>query len=313
MSDLDFAGMFQVAGVDDRAVRENRLAGKASATQRALRVNWSLFEQWCASRDLTPLPIALDVLERYLLDCADLQGLSPNTVAQRVWAINTAHRMAGQGEPGASEQIKLAMAGIRRRCGRRTRQAEPLMLDDLAGLADYSLREKRDRALLLVMWAGALRRSEASAVDVEHLSPAPHGLDLLIPRSKTDQSSLGQTVAILAAGSPKGPCPVRALESWLAGAQISEGPVFRSIDNAGRIKGRLTDGSINRVVKARCRDLGLDPSAYSGHSLRAGAATYWGMRGKPVPVIARHGRWKTADMVLHYFRGDVARALAGEY
>ena len=293
------------------AIRENRAAAKSANTRRALLSHWQQWEAWCALHDLSALPAHVPALEAYMVHLANAEGLKPSTISARLWAIDTAHTLAGIDAPGRAEPIRLTLAGIKRRKGRPKRQARPLVLEDLAPLPSATLSDKRNRALLLMMWAGALRRSEAVAIDVEHISPAAHGLDLLIPHSKTDQTGQGATVAILSAQTA-GPCPVLAVQEWLTAAHISEGPVFRGL-HKGKPSGRLHDASVNRIIKRACTLLGLDPDAYSGHSLRSGAATFWAARGKPISTIARHGRWKSADMVLTYARGNTAHELSGEY
>lgn len=300
-----------IIGSTDLALQENRSAARSKSTTRMLQSHWRAWESWAQQHNLSSRPADLRGLERYLVALGET--VSAQTVAARLWAINQAHKMSGMPEPGQAEGIRLALAGIKRRKGTRAKQAQPITLDHLRALPEpITLAEVRDRALLLVGWAAALRRSEIAAIDVEHLELAPTGLRLLIPFSKTDQQGRGQTVDILRA-TRGGPCPVGALQAWLAAAAISEGPVFRAIDRHGTLGNRLTGGSIARIVKTACVTLGLDPATHGGHSLRAGAATWWSDQGKPAALIAQHGRWGTLDMVLRYTRSDVAKEFGGAY
>ena len=129
------------------------------------------------------------------------------------------------------------------------------------------LKDPRDRALLLIGFAGGLRRSELSAINCRDIDPVREGIILTIRRSKTDQEGVGRKIGI-----PFGRnihCPVRALEAWIAAAHIEDGPVFRPIDRHGRVSiGRLSGEAVSLIVQERLAAAGFDPTGYSGHSLR---------------------------------------------
>lgn len=137
----------------------------------------------------------------------------------------------------------------------------------------HSLAGVRDRALLLVGYMGAFRRSELVALDVEDLEDRPEGLALNLRRSKVDQEGHGRR-KVLVYGSGPATCPVIALRAWLAQAAITEGPVFRPVDRHGRLGARRLSGeAVADVVKRAARGSGLDPCFFAGHSLRAGHVT----------------------------------------
>lgn len=314
--------------VDDRLVRENRAASRADETKRALLKNWTAFEAWCVTGGVQALPAQPEAVERYLLYLAEAhpvrnrrgevvrRGLKPAAVGQALWAINARHRMAGRPAPGESPLVRTAMAGIRRRKKTRVRQQAPLTIEHLAAVTFRDdLKGLRDKALLLVGFAGCLRRSELVAMDVAHLQPTALGLRLFVPQSKTDQEGAGAWVELVRARRHPHLCPVEALQAWLREAGITEGAVFRSLGRGRtpRVGRRLSAASVDAIVKWAAGAAGLDPADYGGHSLRAGQATYLSEQGKSPTLIARHGRWKSLNMVLTYCRGETARELEGVY
>ncbi len=201
-------------------------------------------------------------------------ALKVSTLTRRLAAISIAH--GARGLPNlASLLVRATMRGIRRVHGAAQRQARPLLREDLfvvlRAMGDR-LKDLRDRALLLIGFAGGLRRSELAAVDLKDIERVREGIILTIRRSKTDQDGVGRRIGI-----PFGRtihCPVRALEDWLNAAWIEDGPVFRPVDRHGRVSiGRLSGEAVSLIVRERMAAAGFDPAGYSGHSLRAGFAT----------------------------------------
>jgi site-specific recombinase XerD len=158
----------------------------------------------------------------------------------------------------------------------------------------------RDRALLLLGFAGALRRSELVGLNVSDLKDTKAGLCLHIRASKTDQERLGQIIAI---AHGKTTCPIKALRGWLAAAHVKQGPVFRSKSKGGRVSNnRLSDRSVAEIVKAHAKRIGLDPTSISGHSLRAGFLTSAAQRGASIFKMMDVSRHKSMDTVRGYVR-----------
>ena len=151
----------------------------------------------------------------------------------------------------------------------------PLRVEHLSAVVSVlgrSTRDIRDRALLLIGFAGAFRRSELSAVNCNWIERTEQGIVLTLPRSKTDQEGRGRSVAIPRVGGPI--CPVAALDAWLQASGIVDGPLFRPVSKAGKVlESRLSASAVAIIVKQRAAQIGLDPERYSGHSLRAGFAT----------------------------------------
>jgi integrase len=202
--------------------------------------------------------------------------------------------------------VRTVLAGIKRTHGTAQAAKAPLLPDDLrlmvAELGE-SLGDRRDRALLLLGFAGAFRRGELVGLDVGDVQIRREGLVVTLRRSKTDQEGAGQLRGI-PRGRHKETCPVRALEAWIKAAAISEGPLFRPVDKAGQVSPRrLAAFHVARLVKRLAEAVGLDPADYGGHSLRAGLATAAAAAGAEERDIMRQTGHKTEKMVRKYIRG----------
>ena len=210
------------------------------------------------------------IVAAYLSALAD-SGRKSSTIGRRAAAIGYRHKIAGHEPPTSQEGVKAVLRGIRRTIGSAKQGKAPATADlmmQMVAMCPDNMIGKRDRALLCLGFAGAFRRSELCALDVDDLAEVPDGLRILIRRSKGDQEGQGQEVAI-----PRGYKlrPVEAVQTWLAAAEISAGPVFRAVALGGRVSDvALADDSAARIIKRYARRVGLDPAAYSGHSLRSG-------------------------------------------
>lgn len=251
------------AGVEDY-VR----AGVSPATREAYRADLSHFEAWGGVIPATEAQVA-----SYL--AAHASVLAPSTLSRRLAAISVAHGARGYPTPTASPLVRATLRGIRREHGAAQMQAKPLLREDLfAVLAamSNSLNDVRDRALLLIGFAGGFRRSELIGLDLEDIQHAPQGLIVTLRRSKTDQEGRGRKLGI-PFGRAKW-CPVAALRDWVVGADIERGPIFRPISRHGQVSpSRLSGEAVCAVLRKRLEQAGYDPVGYSGHSLRAGLAT----------------------------------------
>jgi len=170
----------------------------------------------------------------------------------------------------------------------------------VSGLGN-GLRDCRNRALLLIGFAGAFRRSELVAINIIDIERAPEGIVITLRRSKTDQGGEGRRVGIpYAHGSV---CPVKALDAWLAGSGIDGGPIFRPIDRHGHIGSNALSGeAVALIVKERAEAASLDPALYSGHSLRAGLATSAAIAGVPSWKIRGQTGHASDAMLKRYIR-----------
>ena len=277
---------------------------KAERTISEYSAQWRRFSAWCAARGLEPLPCEPHTLALYLSDRA--ATLKVASLAMALAAIANRHKSAGLAQPQQHPRIAELWSGIRRSLGSEQRRVSPLLPEDLLRMSralPHTLAGKRDRALLVIGLAGALRRSELVALELGDIQFAPSGgIVLRIGRSKVDQEGRGSRIG-LARGRHAATCPERTLRAWLEAARIRSGPVFRRMSAADRVLGgALTGQSVAKIIKRRCRAAGLDPSIYSGHSLRAGLATSAARAGKGDRAIMRQGRWSGRSMVDRYVR-----------
>jgi hypothetical protein len=186
-------------------------ASKAPATQAAYGSDFRIFEVWCAARGISALPATAESLCAFLADEA-AAGKRASTLGRRLAAIRYFHRAAGCDTPTSDEKVKAVLSGIRRTIGAAPVRKKAATADITIAMAatGTSLRALRDRAVLLLGFAGAFRRSELVALDVEDIEDVPEGLLITIRRSKTDQEGQGRKVAI-----PRGEiaCPVAAVKA----------------------------------------------------------------------------------------------------
>jgi len=286
--------------------REYIRAAKSDATLRAYRADWRHFEEWCRQKNFTALPASPDTVAFYLGEIAATHR--PATLARRLISINKVHRAAGHAAPAVTEHLSVGetLKGIRRIHGTEQIGKRPLFTDDLRAMADRlppGLIGIRDRALLLIGFAGAFRRSELAAIRVEDVEETREGLLLRLSRSKTDQEAKGREVAVPYGSTPE-TCPVRACRDWIGAAQIKEGPLFRRIDRNGHLNERaLHKDSIGLIVKRAAAAAGLDPKIYAGHSLRAGFCTQAFMNGAREFDIMRQTGHRSLDTLRKYIRG----------
>lgn len=279
------------------------LQAAAENTRRAYRADWQHFTGWCETTGRQALPASPGTLADYLAVLAD-SGLKASTIVRRVSGITRAHRLAGVDSPlrGAAKET---LAGIRRTLGMAAHQVRPVTVTELRAMvqkADDGLHGARDRALLLVGFAGAFRRSELVRLDVSDLRRTDDGYVVTIRRSKTDQESNGRTVGI-PYGSHRETCPVRALERWLEVSEITTGAVFRGIDRHGNVSSEaLSDRAVALRIQALAKRAGLDPSHYAGHSLRAGLATEAAAKGVSEHDIARTTGHRSVTVLRRYIR-----------
>lgn len=251
-------------------------AEKAATTRRAYASDFAAFSAWCASQEAAPIPLPAEptTIAAYLASLAD-DGLKVSTIVRRAAAIAFVHKAQGhEALPTAHKIVKSTMQGIRRQIGTAVNAKAPATAKAITAMLRRipdTLAGKRDRALLLIGFAAALRRSELVALNVADIERQPEGIIVKIRVSKTDQEKRGHEVAI-----PRGSKlrPVEALDAWLAAAGIREGALFRAVNKGDRLQpDRLEDRAVARIIKKNAAWAKLDPSTFSGHSLRAGFVT----------------------------------------
>ncbi len=287
---------FVLPNGSDRLVRQYVDAALANNTVRAYRGDLKHFFAWGGTIPATERQVA-----KYLAQHATT--LAGSTLARHLAAITRAHRVQGFPSPCESELVHATLRGIRRAHGRAVRQVAPLLKEHLVAMVRglKGMRGMRDRALLLIGFAGALRRAELVGLDVEAIRFTESGILLRLERSKTDQESQGREIAIPWVRSRH--CPGHALSEWLQMAEITTGAIFRRVNAGDRVlPQRLSAQSVSLIVKQRAASIGLDPSRYSGHSLRAGFVTSATAKGASPSSIREQTGHKSEAMMQNYVR-----------
>lgn len=254
--------------------REYATNSKSASTRRNYRAGFAEFASWCEVNRRESLPATPGTVCDYLSALAE-RGAKASTLNLRRCAIGFAHRAANVADPTSSELVSAVLSGINREHGTAPDRKAPLTLDmlrpALEALPD-TLQAIRDRAVLLLGFACALRRSELVALDVADLTLTADDLRVIIRKSKTDQTASGAEIVV--PSIPGELDPVAAVRAWLDASGIGSGPVFRRITKHGAIgRARLTGQVVALIVKRAARAAGLDHRRLSAHSLRAGFAT----------------------------------------
>ncbi|WP_103020138.1 site-specific integrase [Salinibacter altiplanensis] len=290
---------------------------QAENTIRAYAADLEDFRHWCSRMGREWLPAEPKTIGLYLGARAD--DLSLATLERRLAAIASVHKEEGYESPAsvAEGPLRKIWKGLVREKTRRQDGAPPLMAQDLRSIIEHlprysasgdgptgelTLTAMRDKALLLVGWTGALRRSELVALrakDIEFIEG--EGVNIYVRRSKADQEGEG-LVKGLPYGSSRETCPVTALRQWLraAGTEVEgdfEGDIFRRFYRGESIgSSAMTAQYVSTVLKRHAETAGLDPETYSAHSLRAGFITQAIRAGKPerrVKEHSGHSSWET--------------------
>ncbi|WP_082172114.1 tyrosine-type recombinase/integrase [Methylobacterium indicum] len=261
-------------------------------TRRAYASDWYLFERWCLRQGLDPLVPDPRIVGLFLAAAADGHGLpkvSVATLERRLAALTTRYRSAGTPLGRDDRHITDVMAGIRRSHARPPRQKEAVLGEDLLAMVatlEADLRGLRDKAILLLGFAGGLRRSEIVGLDCgpRQTTDGAGWIEILAEGALlTVRGKTGWRTVEVGRGSSERSCPVAALATWLRLGRIAHGPVFRSISGPkGAVSAaRLSDKHVVRLVKRTAMAAGLRGDlpeseralAFAGHSLRAGLAS----------------------------------------
>lgn len=271
-------------------------ASLSDNSRRAYRTDLNHFLAWGGT-----IPASPDIVAQYLADHAGQHAIA--TLARRLVSIGKAHTTQGMSSPTDTELVRATLRGIRHTHGSAQRQVAPAVKEDVLAMVARLEGTKgiRDKALLLIGFAGAFRRSELVSLTVGDIEHAKQGLVIHLRWSKTDQGGRGRKVAIpFARGAV---CPVVALQEWLEASGISEGPVFRPVNRHGAIAdAALSAQAVALVVKERAKAVGLDPERYAGHSLRAGLVTSAALLGVSSWKIRQQTGHASDAMLSRYIR-----------
>ncbi len=290
-----------------RSERESfQLACAAPRTIADYAFDLKHFSAWCERMARSPLPSSPDTLSLYVTDLLT-QGRKTSTVARYAAGVAYAHRAAGLESP-LTQPVKDTLWGARRIRAEQIHQMRPLTTRQVRKIARVLAAEKtpyaqRNRAIVLVGFASALRRSNLAALRLEDVEFCAEGLRIRIRHEKQDRRGVGRTLAI-PFGQHKASCPVRALRAWLKVRGQQRGALFTRLDN-GRRPGDvrpLAGNTIAVIVKQAIAGIGLDARLYGPHSLRAGLICEAGQKGVPHLVIAAHVGHTSLASLQRYFR-----------
>lgn len=298
MSNLTQSSQGEIIEADIRHYVEQALSDN---TRKAYRNDLAHYTAWGGN-----IPAGPEQVSAYLTAHAGI--LSIATLQRRLVSITKAHTMQGYPDPAQSDLVRLTLKGIRRVHGKPQAQVSPILKEDLTVMLSHvpdTLKGHRDRALLLLGFCAALRRSELAAVKVEDLEFTSQGIILTLPRSKTDQTGQGRNIGI-----PKGRgriCPVGSVGFWMKQLSEERGPLFCPIAKGGIIgQGQLSDRAVADIIKHYAQKAGLNPEKYSGHSLRSGLATSAAQHGISSWKIRQQTGHKSDTMLARYIRdGDL--------
>lgn len=285
-------------------VGEYRFASKSPSTIRQYNSAMGEFKKFCAYRGFVALPTTASVIEVYVTDMAST-GSSLNTIRVHLAAISYAHDIQGHLNPVRDIHVRETMKGVARKLGPHVNKKTALTVEDLRlacqGFGD-DLRGLRDRAMLLVGYFGAFRRSELVAVTVNQVRFERGQTRVLIQHSKTDQEGKGLYKHLPTLKDDLADlCPTKSLRAWLNAAGIGSGPIFRAIDRWGHVRDDFMDPKqVERIAKKAAGLAGLHPAHFAGHSLRSGFVSDSSLAGATDFEIMEQTGHKSRDTVDEY-------------
>ncbi len=303
------------AGAGDLEEAADALAKRSVAenTRRSYKSDWESWEAFCGVHGFTPLPADPEQVRLYLTQLTQFAGrkggkLKPRTAQRHLAAIAAAHRSQDIAFDTQHPVLRRLMDGIRRAFGARQVGAPALRHEDITEICKTfrpDIHSVRNKAIILLGFAGGFRRSEIVALNVEDIAFDKGGLVITLKRSKTDQEGKGRTVAIVPGATPP-TCPVAAVKAWLRAAKIEDSgnsALFYPVNRWGAVElNRLSDKAVDRIVKSACRTAGLKEKGYSAHSLRAGHVTEALGRGADRASVKRQTGHASDAMIDRYAR-----------
>ena len=273
---------------------KNLKSSKASNTLRAYKADYKDFSVFCIKHGFKSMPTDPKILSLYLTHLSKTSKFS--TLKRRLASISVIHKLSGHYIDTKHPMITENLMGIKRVKGSYQKAKKPILINELkliVNVIDKDKNEKRrlkNRALILVGFAGGFRRSELVGIEYEDVDFVTEGVKIFVKRSKTDQSGEGMTKGIPYFSSPEY-CPVISLKNWINKSQIKSGKIFD-----------ISDKSVALTIKKYTAIAGLDSNKYSGHSLRSGFATSTAELGAEERSIMAMTGHKTTQMVRRYIQ-----------
>jgi len=273
---------------------KNLKSSKALNTLRAYKADYRDFALFCIKHGFKSMPTEPKVVSLYLTHLSQTSKFS--TLKRRLASISVVHKLSGHYIDTKHPMITENLMGIKRVKGSYQKAKKPILVNDLKLIVDVINNDKnekrraKNRALILVGFAGGFRRSELVAIMIEDIDFVPEGVKIFIKRSKTDQSGEGMTKGI-PYFSNSDYCPVISLKNWIQKSEIKSGKIFD-----------ISDKSVALIIKKYTAIAGLDSNKYSGHSLRSGFATSAAELGAEERSIMAMTGHKTTQMVRRYIQ-----------
>lgn len=295
---------FDICHIEEMAaeLKEFIKKSKSENTRRAYRTDWKFFALWCDERGLSSLPATPSTISCYLIFLSKTHKSS--SIERKLLSIKQAHNYAGHPLDKNDNVIKDTLKAIKNTIGTSQVRKSPIVIDDLRKMVqscDDSLIGKRNRALLLIGFGGAFRRSELASLKMEDIHLSKHGLEITLRKSKTDQEGKGEIIPI-AYGSTLETCPVRSFKDWIDSSGISSGYVFPSISKGGKVNQKPLSGTFIALIIKNNDHIKNSDGDFSGHSLRAGFCTQAAMNNLPMQSCMKHARQKKIETHLKYVR-----------
>ena len=274
---------------------KNLRNSKSPNTLRAYESDYKDFSTFCTKNNFSSLPADPKILSLYLTHLSQTSKFS--TLKRRIASISVIHKLKGHYIDTKHPVIRENLLGIKRRKGSNQKAKKPILINDLKQIIDVigalnikDIRKKRDKALILIGFAGGFRRSELVALEVDDVEFVREGVKIFVKRSKTDQSGEGMTKAIPSFDSTLY-CPVLHLQDWMAKGKSENKKIFP-----------ISDKSVALIIKKYANLAGLDGNKYAGHSLRSGFATSTAEAGAEERNIMSMTGHKTTQMVRRYIQ-----------
>ena len=268
---------------------KNLKNSKANNTLRAYQSDFKDFSAFCAKNGLSSIPTQPKVIAIYITHLSKSSKFS--TLKRRIASISVIHKLKGHYLDTKHPIIMENLHGIKRTLGSRQKAKKPILINDLKLIIKAIDEEKiRDKALILLGFAGGFRRSELVSIEYEDLEFVSEGVKIFVRRSKTDQSGEGMTKAIPYFGNSEY-CPVVSIQKWLEESKVKSGKIFE-----------MSDKNVALIIKKYTALAGLDHKKYSGHSLRSGFATSTAELGAEERSIMAMTGHKTTQMVRRYIK-----------
>lgn len=285
---------------------------RSAITLRGYANDWVLFNRWCAESGCSAMPASSDTVTLYLTWLMLDNGRKAGTGARHVSAIKHYHRLAGQRAP-ISDDVKDVLAAVKRQRRELPQGKAALTPEDLARVSEalpwVTNAGARDRAMLILGFATALRRSDLARLELADISFADQGLIVVVRQGKTDQIGRGRILSIWA-GENHATDPVRVLQKWIECRGLWPGPLFTRVELYDRVKEKgLSGEAVHEAIKRAIDRAGMDSRPYGAHSLRAGAITAVAINGGSDQELLRLSGHKNAAIMRGYVR--VARVFSG--